>query len=399
MAKPHRRADSSSSSTPETITPVESGRTASRSVGAETTMARPLHLKASSCRSVRVLGTPAGCNPTEQRCAGETIYRGQASPPNWSFPQHADPPIPFAEGDTREAVEVNPVPYTSLSAGGFHALWDTNRQAQWSAGVPMIKGQATPPAVPFVSVSSGFEHTCGVGIDGLVYCWGNFWGVLPDLPLQSVSAGSEHACGLRPDKSVACWGSDQYGQATPPDGPFESVHAGFLHTCGVRTDGMVECWGWNEDEEGIVTGQATPPEGTFREVAGGYLHTCGIQTSGSVVCWGSNKSDEDDTVWGQATPPPGLFTSISAGPGHNCAIRADESVACWGLNEDGEGYVVGQATPPKGSFASVSAGLLHSCGIRTDGSPICWGLTPSELARWPDVRDEPGLAPEPATGQ
>ena len=333
-------------------------------------------------------------------CWGDN-YHGQASPPNWSFPQHPDPPIPFAEGDTREAVEVNPVPYTSLSAGGFHVCgiqidrsmecWGSNDQ-----------GQATPPDVRFVSVSAGFEHTCGIGIDSLVYCWGAYWDVddwPPDSPLLSVSAGGQHACGLRLDKSVACWGSDQYGQATPPDGPFESVHAGFLHTCGVRTDGMVECWGWNEDEEGIVTGQATPPEGTFREVAGGYLHTCGIQTSGSVVCWGSNKSDEDDTVWGQATPPPGLFTSISAGPGHNCAIRADESVACWGLNEDGEGYVVGQATPPKGSFASVSAGLLHSCGIRTDGSPICWGLTPSELARWPDVRDEPGLAPEPATGQ
>ena len=330
-------------------------------------------------------------------CWGDN-HRGQASPPNWSFPQHADLPIPFAEGDTREAVEVNPVPYTSLSAGGFHAcgVQSDGSMDCWGSNE---KGEATPPAVPFVSVSSGLEHTCGVGIDGLVYCWGNFWGVLPDLPLQSVSAGSEHTCGLRPDKSVACWGSDQYGQATPPDGPFESVHAGSLHTCGVRTDGMVECWGWNEDKEGIVTGQATPPEGTFREVAGGYLHTCGIQTSGSVVCWGSNKSFEDDTVWGQATPPPGLFTSISAGPGHNCAIRADESVACWGLNEDEEGYVVGQATPPKGSFASVSAGLLHSCGIRTDGSPICWGLTPSELARWPDVRDEPGLAPEPATGQ
>ena len=108
----------------------------------------------------------------------------------------------------------------------------------------------------------------------------------------SISAGRNHTCGVGTDGYVGCWGQDLFGKATPPDGEFVSVSAGDQHTCGLRTNGTVSCWGDDED------GQATPPEGEFVSVDVGNNHTCGVRTDGSVACWG-------DDAYGQASPPEG----------------------------------------------------------------------------------------------
>ena len=79
----------------------------------------------------------------------------------------------------------------------------------------------------------------------------------------SVSAGYEHTCGVRSDGSVACWGIDFYGEATPLEGSFVSVSAGNYHTCGVRSDASVACWGSDP------RGQSTPLEGSFVSVSAG----------------------------------------------------------------------------------------------------------------------------------
>ena len=59
----------------------------------------------------------------------------------------------------------------------------------------------------------------------------------------SISAGSEHTCGVGTDGYVGCWGNDLFDEATPPDGTFSSVSAGRVHTCGVRTDRTVALLG------------------------------------------------------------------------------------------------------------------------------------------------------------
>ena len=59
----------------------------------------------------------------------------------------------------------------------------------------------------------------------------------------SVSVGQRHSCGVGADGSIACWGSNDNGQASSPYGTFVSVSAGALHSCGVRTDRSVDCWG------------------------------------------------------------------------------------------------------------------------------------------------------------
>lgn len=59
----------------------------------------------------------------------------------------------------------------------------------------------------------------------------------------SVSAGLDHTCGVGTDGSVSCWGANRYGESTPPAAEFASVSAGAGYACGVRVDGSVACWG------------------------------------------------------------------------------------------------------------------------------------------------------------
>ena len=109
----------------------------------------------------------------------------------------------------------------------------------------------------------------------------------------SISAGSEHTCGVGTDGYVGCWGNDLFDEATPPDGTFSSVSAGRVHTCGVRTDRTVACWGRGDNSE-----EATPPGGEFTSVSAWQGYTCGVRTDGTVACWG----DDDD---GESSPPEG----------------------------------------------------------------------------------------------
>ena len=44
----------------------------------------------------------------------------------------------------------------------------------------------------------------------------------------SISAGEEHTCGVGIDGSVACWGEDWSGETSPPDGGFASVSVGMV---------------------------------------------------------------------------------------------------------------------------------------------------------------------------
>lgn len=271
------------------------------------------------------------------------------------------------------------LPNRIVSAGSVHSC-EVGIDGALSCWGYNGHGRAAPPIGVFTSVSAGFQHSCGVRADGTAACWGNNdlgRSTPPTGTFTLVAAGWEHSCGVKTDGSLACWGNNSYGQATPPTDTFTLVSVGLRHSCGVRTDGTLSCWGSDD------FGQASPPTDTFNSVSAGAYHNCGVRTDGTVLCWGQNQFGESD-------PPTDTFTVVSAGLQYSCGIRADGALACWGSND------YGRATPPTDTFISVSAGSYHSCGVRADSTLACWGR--NHLGQAPQLLITPTSLPDGALG-
>lgn len=210
----------------------------------------------------------------------------------------------------------------------------------------------------FLALSSGFEHSCALRLDGTAVCWGsNVEGKAspPQGTFAAVSAGGHHTCALRSDGTVVCWGSDEFGQSSPPEGTFTAVSAGGHHTCAIRTDRTVECWGLDDE------GQSTPDAGEFAAISAGEFHTCGLlATNDMFSCWG--------LLTGSAS---GDFVQLSAHLGTQvCVLASDGAVTCWGAIYEGGGPA--RIAIPQGAITAVSTGGRHACGIAS-GAVFCWG--------------------------
>ena len=225
------------------------------------------------------------------------------------------------------------------------------------------RGQSSPPAGSFVSVSTDLFHTCGVSTDGTALCWGTDEAGQSTPPLgesfASVSVGSRHTCGLKTDGRIECWGAGNLGLTAAPSGRFVSVKSDGTYACGLRTDGYVDCWGYDVGHE------TSPPPERFSSISVGRSHICGVRpygtnVVGNVECWGSD-------VAGASSPPEGFFVAVSAGGSRTCGVRTDTSVECWGLGRNP------RLLTPTGPFGSLSAAHSHTCGVRTDGAIECWG--------------------------
>ena len=132
--------------------------------------------------------------------------------------------------------------FETISSGGSHTCavtgageihcWGNNQVGQLGDGSREIR--TLPVAVAsterFATISAGLDHTCALTETGLAYCWGwNASGQLGDgsgdqspklvptlvavVPaLQSISAGAAHSCGLGVDGVAYCWGDNLGGR-------------------------------------------------------------------------------------------------------------------------------------------------------------------------------------------
>ena len=203
-------------------------------------------------------------------------------------------------------------------------------------------------------------------------------------PFIQVSAGFHHSCGLRADGAITCWGAhgederltESAGLIDSPPGSFSQIDAGHHHSCAIHQDGAVKCWGSMSIEGGDIPPETkammeamwAPPEGRFMSVSAGFLFSCGVRDDHTAECWGLAASLSD-----ALTPPDGEYTLVSVGGFHACGIRTDRTVVCWGGNQGFDGDFLGQATPPDGPFEVINAGGYHTCGFRPDGEIRCWG--------------------------
>jgi hypothetical protein len=278
--------------------------------------------------------------------------------------------------------------------------------------------------LPFVSLSAGTLHTCGVSMTGLTYCWGwNRDGQLGDgsttdraspVPVfgspmfQGVDAGGGHTCGVATDGAAYCWGFNFSGQVgdgstvtrrlTPVtvlgEIAFVAVAAGGGYSCGVRSDSTAWCWGFGAGgQRGDGTGtDAHAPVAVagglmFVAVAVGLQHSCGLTADSTAYCWGRNDSGQlgDDSQANDSMPVAvsgGLkLTSLTVGAAHSCGVTAVGDAYCWGANsfgQLGDTLVLGVALVPtlvegENMFLTVSAGGSHTCGITVGDEARCWG--------------------------
>jgi alpha-tubulin suppressor-like RCC1 family protein len=265
------------------------------------------------------------------------------------------------------------------------ACWGDNAFGELGDGTT---AQSTVPSVVFgpggyTAISAGGHHACGLTVSEIAFCWGNDdLGQLGDarrvnsttpipvvtsqqtpLLLVSISAGYEHTCGLVPAGAAFCWGDNSRGQlgtgnTTPSDTPvavagghvFTSVSAGIdtsrsvlsqaagalrsSFTCGLSA-GAAYCWGAGIGEPSTPT--LVSAALSFVQISAGGAHACGLTQAGAAYCWGS---DADDQL-GNGPGPSSSATPVAVGGGL--------------------------------SFTSISAGRRHTCGTATDGTSYCWG--------------------------
>ena len=237
--------------------------------------------------------------------------------------------------------------------GGTLTCWGFNQ-----------KGQSAPPAGTFIQVSCGSFHSCALSIDESIKCWGaQGIGSSPEGEFLQVSAGSFHTCAVRKDGYLQCWGKDYEHQVTdtPTSGDFVQVTAGKTHNCAIKSDGSAVCWGSNS------RGESQAPEGyQFVQLsASPWHHTCGITIDGEVMCWGADGYGQSGNM------PMGLkWNTVSTGRKFSCGILVNGTASCWGQKNEAFGFL----SPPEGvTFTQISSGYMHNCGVTTDGVTMCWG--------------------------
>jgi alpha-tubulin suppressor-like RCC1 family protein len=249
----------------------------------------------------------------------------------------------------------------------------------------------------FTKISGGGTHTCAIGDDGTLWCWGAAGSIGAtsagtavqigtDTDWTAVSAGFDHVCGLRSGaQGVLCFGNNAGGQVTLPTSGVVStptevmlppgfralvIAAGDQTTCAIAsttpsTSGLLFCWGTNDGGVPIIetaTGIEHLPvtqigSEAWTAIAIAYGMACGVR-AGQVMCWGGESDGGfGDGYWAHSkyayapsnptTTPADAVAVWKTNPvyqGHvelACA-RSGMKVSCWGSNRFGQ---LGQGTP------------------------------------------------------
>jgi alpha-tubulin suppressor-like RCC1 family protein len=255
----------------------------------------------------------------------------------------------------------------------------------------------------WVSVSAGFDHTCGVTVDGDAYCWGlpgsglglgngvTTGSVTPvpvfgNIKFASISAGRDHSCGVLEGIGIVyCWGRNQYGavgnntqfdQLTPVQislgSTFRSIVAGLFYTCGTTHTDEARCSGFHRFGQ---LGDLAPPD--QRPDPDPVLRDCDDFQSRCAL-----------TGVPVRTGIPLSFVHVSAGKEwFTCGVRIDSKAVCWGrvpLQVTGDfdnppdcfsnSQTCMKLIQGDHTFRAISTGYDHACGVTAAAdSVVCWG--------------------------
>lgn len=211
--------------------------------------------------------------------------------------------------------------------------WGAARYGELGTGATADQDQPqqiTKPTAGWASVAAGNYHSCATRNDGTLWCWGYNGdgqagiGTTTNVarPHQvttpagtswaSVTAGDMHTCAVGSDSTLWCWGYNAFGQlgigtttnadlpqqvTTPAATGWTSVAAGGGTTCALRTHAL-QCWGANEQGQlgiGTTTNQdlaqpvRVPTPTGWSRLAVGNSRTCATHTGHTLWCWGDNQ--------------------------------------------------------------------------------------------------------------
>jgi alpha-tubulin suppressor-like RCC1 family protein len=273
---------------------------------------------------------------------------------------------------------------------GRVACWGANERGQ--LGTNDRDARSVPALVSLPQratfVTSDFSHTCALLSDATLHCWGkNDEGELgqgDDFPgnqstdadalspvvvsgtFRSVDTGQGHTCGIRLDGALFCWGrnsehelgeSDVIQVRSPlqvgTDDDWLGVEAGQNHTCGLRQDLFGYCWGLNNGSdagEGAPLGVAgadllTVPTrldavGDLALLRSDTFHSAAVDRDGRLYSWGRNTEGQlglgDNTLRDSPELVGTGYTGVAVGRFATCAVAAAGSLACAGKNDVGQ---------------------------------------------------------------
>lgn len=303
---------------------------------------------------------------------------------------------------------------------GRARAWGNNTNGELGQGV-LGGSKASPSLIEELSgvaqIAARFDHSCALGKDGLVKCWGrNDQGqvggegeqvAIPRVvvglqDVAQVAVGERHSCARLKDGRVLCWGDGGHGQLgqgekTNSQVPVEvkgvagakQLSLMAARSCALIATGVV-CWGFAAAQEpgsgadDVLQATAIPGTQDAEVVAAGGYFGCFLGFG--VGCWGANESKQLGEAAPSfevgAKPVEGLSGPIQVGLGlkHSCAALDNGLVKCWGENGEGQIGKVGDATvlPPATvpgviEVSAVAAGEAHSCALRSANRVSCWG--------------------------
>lgn len=239
-------------------------------------------------------------------------------------------PVTVSGGDTWLDVETGGHHFScGVNAAGHIYCWGSNeyQQVGQATGTQYSVPVLVDDTRTYTEVALGHWHACGLAANGDAYCWGSdpdnrgVFGdstrgqtfhtprlVLGSHTFVSLSAGYEHTCGVTGDAEVYCWGKGDWGELGDGRGADASVpvraninsvamvSAGRYNTCAIDTAGDAYCWGdngWGQLANGFVAGdRALSPSpigsqpGLMTLETGGEA-TCAVDLTGQFYCWGS----------------------------------------------------------------------------------------------------------------
>ena len=305
-------------------------------------------------------------------------------------------PVFVASSNNFSFISVGAYNICGLLTNGSAMCWGHDSDGQVGDGNGFTYNITIPVFVSgnhnFSTISAPRWQTCGSLTNGSAMCWGrDEFGELGDgdddeadeaspvfvitpYNFSSVTSHYDHSCGVITNGSAMCWGADDDGQIGDGDDDeanehvpvfvsgnhnFSSLHAGLFSTCGLLTNGSAMCWG--ADDDGQIgdgddgqTDQHVPilvdTSEVFSSIDLGSSAVCGVITNGSAMCWGRDLygelGDGDDDEADEYSPvfvnSSEIFSVVAESDSHGCGLLTNGRVMCWGWNNAGQlgnGYI------------------------------------------------------------